>query len=130
MIRAVVVAAQVGELLPQPSTGHAFQAVDQSGENHLGWEGDERVDVIGFTVELHDLAFEVGCHFAHRLFHSGRVCGGEDWVPIFGSEDQVCMQRENAMPAGANVGCLAHRPMIEWDCDGGASLSGTRVLCA
>jgi len=47
------------------------------------------------------LAFEVGCHVSHDLFHARQVFSGEDVMPIFGYEDQMCVEQENTVSAGA-----------------------------
>jgi hypothetical protein len=47
------------------------------------------VDVVGLTVELGQLGFEIGTHGSHDLFHAGQVGVGEDPVPELCHENQM-----------------------------------------
>ncbi len=66
--------------------------------------------MVGFAVELGELDFEVGTHRPHDLFHAGEVPVSENLVPVLRDEDQVCVQHENAVPAGADALHVDHKP--------------------
>ena len=108
-LRTPVVLLQFGELPAHVPTGHAFEAVDEMGDGDLGREGHQQVHVVGFTVELHQFALEVGTHIAEDRLQSGQVCVREHRVPELRDEDQVCVHGVNHMPTSTNVHLLTHK---------------------
>lgn len=68
--------------------------------------------VVGFTVELDQLALEVGTHIAEDRLQSGQVCVREHRVPKLGNENQVCVHGVNHMPASTNIHLLIHEDQV------------------
>ena len=100
-VRPPVVPCQAGELLPHTPRGHALEAVDQPRERDLGREADQQMHMVGRAVERGQPGLKVGAYVPHDLLHPPQVRGGEHGVPVPGHEDQVCVQHENTVPAGA-----------------------------
>ena len=102
LLGARVVAAQFRELLPQPAGGHALEVVYEARDGHGRQEVHRPVDVIRFPVELWQFRAEVRVHLPHDLLHAlrRREVNG---VPVLGYGNQVSVQDEDTMPAGADV---------------------------
>jgi putative transposase len=107
-VRAPVVAAQVGELLPHPARRDSLEAVDKPGQGDLGRKVHEQVHVVVLAVELLQLALEVRAHVPHDLLKPLKVRPGEDRAAVLGEEDQVRVEHENTVPASAHVPVLSH----------------------
>jgi putative transposase len=66
------------------------------------------VNVAALAVELGQLRFGVGAHVPHDLFQPHEVAAGEDRVPVFRDENQVCVQRGDTVPASADIDVIGH----------------------
>jgi hypothetical protein len=80
------VAAQAGELLPQPVGGHAFEAVDQAGDGDGGREVHQQVHKLGLAAELGQFRPKDCAHIPHDLLHPFQVPRGEYRVPVLRDE--------------------------------------------
>jgi putative transposase len=97
-----------GELLPQPASGHAFEAVHQPGRRHFGWVLDQQVDVVMFPVEFDQVGAEVGADVPHHLFAACQHRIVEHVPPILGYEDQVCVKVRDHMSTAPVVAVVGH----------------------
>ena len=90
------------ELLSKSPARDALHAVHEPGKGNLGRKRDQYVHVVGFAVELHNLAFKVGSDLSEYLLHPSKVPVREHAMPILSHEDQVSVKGENAVPPGTN----------------------------
>jgi hypothetical protein len=67
------------------------------------------VHVVGLSVELGKLGFEVRAHLPHQLFEPGEVAIGEYLVPVLGQENQMRMKHEAAVPTSTNIPVIRGR---------------------
>jgi len=70
------------------------------------------MDVLGFSVELDQVALEVGAHVAHDLLHAYQVLIGKDPMSELGDEHQVDMHGKDTVPASSDRLYRAHKPTI------------------
>jgi len=84
-------------------TGNAFETVDQARHRVLRGVVDEQVYVFGLTVDLDELRPEVSANFLEHDFEPLDSVSVKYLSSVFGDEDQVNMQCENAMPAVTNI---------------------------
>ena len=64
--------------------------------------------MVRLAVELGQFAPEVRGYVAHDLLHPGQMRGGEHGMPVLGDENQVDVQDENTVPAGAYSAIAGH----------------------
>ena len=84
-------------------TGNAFETVDHARQRVLRGVVDEQVYVFGLTVHLDELRLEVSANFLEHDFEPLESASVKYLSSIFGDEDQVDLQCENAMPAVTNI---------------------------
>ena len=84
-------------------TGNAFETVDHARHRVLRRVVDEQVYVFGLTVHLDELRLEVSANFLEHDFEPLDSASVKYLSSIFGDEDQVDLQCENAMPAVTNI---------------------------
>lgn len=79
----------------------AFESLGENGYGECGRIGDQQVDMVGFAVELDQLDVEVRAHTAHGALGVGEYGAGEQFAPVFGYEDQMCVEQRHAVPVAA-----------------------------
>jgi putative transposase len=99
---------EVGELLPQSPRRYPFKAVDEPRDSYRRREVHQQVHVVRLAVELGQFAPEVRGYVAHDLLHPGQMRGGEHGMPVLGDENQVDVQDENTVSAGAYSAIAGH----------------------
>lgn len=105
-----------GEVLPEPTGGHAFQRVDHGRHGDLRRVLDQEVDVVLFPVELDEGGIEVAADCPHGLFAAGQHGVVEHFPTVLRREDQVHMHRRNHVPTTAVVVAGFHRPIRYTGC--------------
>ena len=69
--------------------------------------------MVGFTVEFDEFDLEVLTDGFHDGPHPHQVSGSEDIMTVFRHEDQMAVERENAMSAGTDTLFINHKPSVE-----------------
>ena len=82
-------------VLPKVAAGDPFERVHEAGNGQGGRIVDQKVDMVGFPVELHQGRAHIRAHHAHDTFHVRQHAGGKHAPAIFGYEDQVGVQCMN-----------------------------------
>jgi len=103
---------EVSKLLAKHPAGDALEAVHERGERDLGRVVDEQVNMIGLAIELDELCVEIVTDGTKDRLERRHVLLTEDTAPVFGHEDQMCMDGKNAVSSSAKVLFLVHRPIM------------------
>jgi len=93
----------LGAEVPQATTRHALEAVDELRERDGRRVGDEQVDVIVRARALYKLGPEVAAHLGEDAPKVADREVREHVAAVFRDEDQMCMKGVNDVPAPANV---------------------------
>ena len=91
--------------------GAAFESLGQNGNCQGGWIGQQKVDVVGFAVELHQLDVELGADRTHGVLAEGEHLPGEHPAAILRHENKVGVQQRHAV-SGAAVGLGCQRSAL------------------
>lgn len=108
----VVAPSEVGALLAEKAAGDALQAVDESGDGHLGGIGHEEVDVVVLAVHLDEFPLEVAANLGEGGSEALDGVAVEHLSAIFGHKDQMRVNVKNTMSTVPDVLTIAHRPSI------------------
>lgn len=73
------------------------------------------MDVIACAVHLYQLRLEVHAHFGENMPEGSKGLAIEDAAAVFGHEDQMNVQGENAMSTVPQVLAFVHRRiLLQW----------------
>jgi hypothetical protein len=103
---------KLGVVAAHDSGRHAFEAVDELGDGHLGRVADMEVDVVGFAVELGQVGLEVLADRPEDRLEVAEMIVVEHPAAVLGDEDQVNVQGEHAVSAVADVLVVGPRPSL------------------
>jgi putative transposase len=98
--------------LAQSAGGDALERVHQSGDRGRGRVGNQQVHVVVFAVHLDQLSIDVGADAGAHLTKRVQVLTGQHPTPVLGPEDQLDVDRRDAVSSSAVVVLLSQRPRI------------------
>jgi len=91
---------------------YSLEAVYDPGDCHFRWIVHQEMNMVFLPVKLYEIGLEVTAHVLEYAAHGIQDGLCEDFSAILGHEHEVHMQVENAVPSGADIACLCHRPML------------------
>jgi hypothetical protein len=93
---------------------HTVEAVDEVRDGHLRWIVDQKVNMVGLAVELHQFGFEVAANLSAYRLKMAQMVVSEYSTPVLRDEDQVHVEHEHAVAAVPQIGTVGHRPRVGW----------------
>ena len=100
--------------LAHESAGDALEAVHQSRHGYLGRVVHQQMNMIVPAVHLDHLRLEIGADRGEDLAHVVPHRLGEHMATVFGYEDQMDVERKDAVPTAPKIGFSRHRPMLRY----------------